>query len=230
MAGYCEALHSRGVDDPLAVTVIRWDDLSLWKGELNGSEVAFVGYWDQNSAADTGVVAPGSIPDNCEVDETEGYLTCVDDTGVLIIDVPDTWLDFDGSEWVYDGKTIGVAISASPDLEVYSWNKNMPGLFFGASDTFAQWGGVIQFLDIYTPWYRKACNYDGRFKYNDGIYQGRIDHFSNCDGAGGGNAYVLAAVPIDAPTSAIIIISVQLPPGEETTLDHILNSFYVGDM
>ena len=134
-----------------------------------------------------------------------------------------------GTEWVYDGDVIGVAISSSPDLDAFDYDKNMPGVFFGASDTFAQWGGYVQFLDVYTDWYRQACDFDGRYDYNDGLYKGKIDYYSNCDGRDGGDAYVLAAVPIDAPASAMIVLTIQLPDGFDDVLDHMLNSFYLGD-
>ena len=158
---------------------------------------------------------------NCSVSETAGYLSCIDDNGTIIIDVPDTWLDFNGADWVYDGDSIGVAISASPDLAAFDYDKNTPGVFFGASDTFAQWGGYVQFLDVYTAWYKDACHFDGRYDYNDGLYKGKVDYYSRCDGTGGGGAYVLAAVPIANPTSAMIVITIQLPAGESTTVDAV---------
>jgi serine protease Do len=236
MADYCDVLRSRNAGDTMQVTVIRWEDLSLWEGQVNGEEMTLTGYFADSStgstdSGDTGNTGDtGSLPVNCDYSDTAGYLSCIDDTGTIIIDVPDVWLDFNGSEWVYDGETIGVAISSSPDLDAFDYDKNMPGVFFGASDTFAQWGGYVQFLDVYTDWYRQACDFDGRYDYNDGLYKGKIDYYSNCDGRNGGDAYVLAAVPIGAETSAMIVLTIQLPDGYDDVLDHMLNSFYLGDM
>ena len=229
MADYCDVMRSRNAGDTMQVTVIRWSDLSLWEGEVNGTAMVLNGYFSQGTSGDTGGTDTSGMSANCSVSETAGYLSCIDDNGTIIIDVPDTWLDFNGADWVYDGDSIGVAISASPDLAAFDYDKNTPGVFFGASDTFAQWGGYVQFLDVYTAWYKDACHFDGRYDYNDGLYKGKVDYYSRCDGTGGGGAYVLAAVPIANPTSAMIVITVQLPAGEDTTIDHIWNSFYVGD-
>ena len=229
MADYCDVLRSRDVGDAMSVTVIRWSDLSLWEGQVNGTAMALTGYFDQGSSGSSDSGNTASLPANCDYSETAGYLSCIDDTATIIIDVPDVWLDMDGTEWVYDGDVIGVAISSSPDLEAFDYDKNTPGVFFGASDTFAQWGGYVQFLDVYTDWYRQACDFDGRFDYNDGLYKGKIDYYSNCDGRTGGDAYVLAAVPIAAPASAMIVLTIQLPDGFDDVLDHMLNSFYLGD-
>lgn len=229
MADYCDVLRSRNAGDTMQMTVIRWSDLSLWTGEVNGTKLALSGYFSQDSGSSGDTGASGSIPVNCDTSETAGYLSCIDDSGTIIIDVPDTWLDFNGTDWVYNGESIGAAISASSDLDAFNYDKNTPGVFFGASDTFAQWGGYVQFLDVYTEWYRDACDFDGRYDYNDGLYKGKVDYYSDCDGRGGGSAYVLAAVPISTPTAAMIVIEIQLPAGYDDVRDHLWNTFYVGD-
>lgn len=223
MKSYCELLRNHQAENPLAISVIRTVDFSLWEGQIYGNPLVSIGNFVSQAGGEV------RLSPNCEPSGTDGFLTCFDNTGTLIIDIPVDWQDFKGSAWVYGDNAVGVAITASTDLAEYSWNKNVPGLFFGASTKFAQWGGYVQFLDIYTPWYHEACVFEGREDYNDGLYRGKVDYFSNCDGIGG-NAYVLAAVPIDAPSSAMIIISIQLPSEEEDVLSHIWHSFYLGDL
>jgi hypothetical protein len=75
--------------------------------------------------------------------------------------VPETWSEFNGSEWTLDNDTIGVAISAAPSLDDFNGFYDADGVFFGASDTFAQWGGFVEFLDIYTEGYKESCQFDG---------------------------------------------------------------------
>jgi serine protease Do len=229
MADYCDVLRSRNPDDTLATEIIRWNDLSLWDGELNGNALSLVGYFDQGSSGGTEGGETSSLPANCDYSETAGYLSCIDDTATIIIDVPETWIDVNGSEWTYDDEVIGVAISAAPSLADFDAFADVPGVFFGASDTFAKWGGYVEFLDAYTQTYREICDFDGRYDYNDGLYRGKYDYYTDCGGAGGGDAFVLGAVPIEAPASAMIVIMSQLPAGEEATLDHMLSSFYLGD-
>jgi hypothetical protein len=92
-----------------------------------------------------------------------------------------------------------------------------PGLFFGASDTFAKWGGYIQFLDIYSSDYSSGCRLEGRYDYNDGYYRGKYDKFTNCGGAGGTDAYVLSAVSTADQGAYIILLLVQVPKGDTAT-------------
>jgi len=230
MADYCDVLRSRNSGDTMQLTVIRWSDLSLWSGEVNGTAIALAGYFSEDTSSSSDPTDTSGMSANCDTSDTAGFLSCIDDTGTIIIDVPETWLDFNGSKWTYDGEVIGVAISAAPNLTDFDSYYDSPGFFYGASDTFAQWGGYIQFLDVYTEVYRNGCNFDGRYDYNDSLYKGKYDYYTSCGGAGGGDAFVLSAVPIGAETSAMIVITIQLPAGEDATLEHMLNSFYVGDM
>lgn len=170
------------------------------------------------------------MPANCTASENLGYISCVDDTGSIVVDVPDYWTDVNGGQWTLDGNVIGVAISAAPSLSDFYNYWDAEGMFFGASDTFAQWGGYVQFLDIYTSDYKNGCKFDGRYDYNDGLYRGKFDYYYNCGGAGGYDAYVLSAVPIDNPTAAIIVIVVQVPKGVTEPVDQIWNTFLVGDL
>src|SRR4030066_1299311 len=99
-------------------------------------------------------------------------------------------------------------------------------MVFGASDTFAQIGGYVEFLDYYTGAYSGNCSLVGRYNYNDGVYRGKFDQYSNCGGSGGFDAYVLSAVDIVDPTSKIILIEIQIYPGDVTTVNDILATFY----
>lgn len=231
MASYCDILRSRNPGDTMAVTVIRWSDLSLLEGQLNGRALALTGYFGSapGTATSGGTT---TLPANCTTADTAGYISCTDETGSIIVEVPDTWVDYNGGQWTpfSDSGPIGVAISAAPSLSDFNSYWDSPGMFFGASDTFAQWGGYIQFLDYYTENYKSNCKLDGRYDYNDGIYRGSYDYYYNCGGTGSYDAYVLSAIPIDNPTSAIIVIIVQVPKNDTDVINHILNTFYVGKL
>ena len=170
------------------------------------------------------------MPVNCGESDNVGYMSCIDDTGSIITDVPIDWVDFNGGQWTFGGEVIGVAISAAPSLSDFNAYYDAPGMFFGASDTFAQIGGYVQFLDYFNDTYSDGCKLEGRYDYNDGIYRGKFDAYYNCGGTGGYDTYILSAVPIDNPTSAIILIIIQVPKGETDTVDAIWNTFFVGDL
>jgi hypothetical protein len=156
-----------------------------------------------------------------------GYNTCTDDTGNIQVDVPDTWMEVNGGTWTYNNQNIGVAISAAPSLSDFQQYYNSEGMFFGASDTFAQIGGYVEFLDYYTGFYSGDCTLQGRFTYNDGIYRGKYDQYSACGGSGGYDAYILCAVDIADPTSKIILVEIQVYPNDTNTILQIWKSFLV---
>jgi hypothetical protein len=172
---------------------------------------------------DSGPITPA----NCVPSSTAGYNSCADDTGNITVDVPDYWTEVDGSAWVYNGTNIGVAISAAPNLSDFNNYYSAEGMFFGASDTFAQIGGYVQFLDFYTGTYSGNCTLNGRYDYNDGIYRGKYDQYSNCGGIGGYDAYVLCAVDIANPTSKIILVEIQTTPNDINTVNQIWGTFLV---
>jgi serine protease Do len=220
MADYCDVIRSRQPDDTMSLTVIRFSDLALMEGQLNGRELEVVGYFTGEGEDAT------SSEDTPAGDVIEYY----DDTGTIYVQVPGDWTDFNGGQWTFDGEVIGVEISAAPNLDDYNNYWDAPGLFFGASDTFASIGGYVQFLDYYTSDYSAGCSLGGRYDYNDGLYKGKYDYYYNCGGPGGYDAYVLSAVDIQVPTSSIIIVLIQVPKGDEDTVNLIWNSFLVGDM
>jgi hypothetical protein len=169
------------------------------------------------------------LPGNCKISNTIGFLSCIDDTRSLTIDIPDRWLEVHSAAWVYQGEAIGATFSAAPNLASFSADKNAPGLLFASAQDYTQWGGYLQFMDAYTSLYSQACKFESRVDYNDSVFRGKLDRYTNCDDRPGGEVYVLAAVPLDEAIAALVVIVVQWPNGEEAPLDHLWNSFYIGD-
>lgn len=176
------------------------------------------------------VEAESSLPANCIDSEDAGYISCYDDTGSIVMDVPDYWIDVNGGEWEFDGEIIGLAISAAPNLADFNGYFEAEGVFFGASDTFARIGGYVEFLDYYTDIYNDDCDLLGRYDYNDGVYRGKYDQYENCGGRGGYDTYVLSAVDIDDQYAMIVLVMIQVMPGDYTTVDQIWNTFLVLDL
>jgi len=234
MKDYCDILRTNSPEDTLAIEVLRWDTQEVLDGQLNGRplEVAYT-FGSSAPPDDTGdqgsptEEAASTYPANCSASTVSGYMTCWDDTGSIQVDVPDYWTDVNGGTWTFEYQEIGVAISAAPSLSDFADYYDAEGTFFGASDTFAQIGGYVEFLDYYTEAYKGSCTLDGRFDYNDGLYRGKYDQYTDCGGAGGYDAYVLCAVDIEDPTSKIILIEVQVPPGDVDIINQISATFYV---
>ncbi len=164
---------------------------------------------------------------NCVPSTTSGYNTCMDDTGNIQVDIPDDWSDVNGGMWTYEGVDIGVAISAAPNLEDFHNSYKSEGLFFGASTSYAQYVGSIELLDIYTPAYLEACDLVGRYDYEDEIYIGNYDMYVNCGGVGGYDAYILVAKDKVDQMSKLILLELQVYPGDRSVRDQIWDTFFV---
>ena len=156
------------------------------------------------------------------------YEWVTDDFGSITVEVPSEWLDVDGSPWVDDGEVIGAGISAAASLDDFFSYWDEPGIFFGASDELAQLGGYVQLLDILRPEFMQDCDLDGRYEYEDVLYRGRYDLFTNCGGSEGALFMVLTAVPVDDPTEYLILLEVQIVTDADLeAVNRILESFEV---
>jgi len=232
MKDYCDILRTHTAEDTLAIEVLRWESQEVLKGQLNGRNLAVEYTLNQPEPTEPGAVpteTSASTSTNCEASSTSGYNTCWDDTGGIQVDVPSTWTEVNGTSWIFgdEDEEIGVALSIAPSLADFTDYYDAEGLFFGASDTFAKWGGYVEFLDYYTGAYSEDCTLVGRYNYEDAYYRGKYDRYSDCGGAGGYDAFVLSAVDIVDPTSKIILIEIQVYPDDIDTVNQIFNTFYV---
>jgi serine protease Do len=230
---YCDILRTHQPEDTLAIQVLRWDTQEVLEGQLNGRNlvVAYTFGNQEPVATEVGDPSPTevatSLPPNCEVSTTSGYVTCYDDTNSIRVDVPEYWLDVNGTSWTYDGVEIGWAISAAPSLADYEAYYDAEGLFYGASDTFAQIGGYVEFLDFYGEPYLADCDRVGRYDYNDGFYRGKYDLFTNCSGVTDYDTYLLSAVDIDDQAAMIILVIATVFSTDTASVEQIWNTFDV---
>lgn len=113
-----------------------------------------------------------------------------------------------------------MAVSAAPNLDDFLSTWDVPGVFFGAS---AQIEAPDSLLDGFD--FSGSCDYGGRNPYEDPLYAGVYDLWTNCGGQD--TLYiVLAATPEDQ--SFVILVAVQVVSDADLdALDHILNSFIV---
>jgi hypothetical protein len=118
-------------------------------------------------------------------------------------------------------------MSAAPNLSDYEQYYNAEGMFFGASDTFAQIGGYVEFLDAYAAPYKKDCTLVGRYDYNDGVYRGKYDQYTNCASTTGYDTYLLSAVDIKNTTSKIILLEITINSADTYIVNQIWGTFFV---
>ena len=210
MAEYCDILRSHDPDAPLAVEVLRSETGELFEGEINGRELE--------------LVARGAQPTDDAGDE---YVTLVDETGALSVSVPATWTDTNTSApWVVDGEEVGYQISASTDLQAWYETYDVPGMFFGASETLAERYTPETLLGEFEL--RADCTYDGREEYSDAAYTGFQDFYVACGGTDTEFA-VIAAESSDE--SRILLVQVQVVTDADLeAYDVIVATFVAGDL
>jgi serine protease Do len=220
MASYCDILRTHEATDTLSVTVIRFDDMSLMEGQVNGRELTATGYFTDASGSSA---TPGATSD---------YVTVTDDTNTIQLDIPATWTDTDGSVWESDwsGFTFTApSISATTSFDDFN-SYLAPGVFFSASDRWGQLGGFVQLLDGVRGWFEDDCKLDRsnyRVDYDDQFYEGKFDVWQNCRGTGT-NVLVLAARPKSDQTAYLILVEIHYITQEDLdSLDQILNTFQV---
>jgi serine protease Do len=221
MADYCDILRSHSPEDTLSMEVVRFATQEVLEGQLNGRELeqsfSFAQELEQEVGSGTDAVT------------YTNYNTITDDSGAITMEVPQEWSDVTGSPWNWgeEDEVVGVSVVASTNIDDFYSTYSTPGVFFGASTVLAQRYDTSTLLDQIS--FSGDCTSEGRFDYNDPLYTGLYDLYSNCGGAG--SAVInLAAVPEDG--SFIILLQVQaVSEADLDALDRILNSFQaVGDL
>lgn len=169
---------------------------------------------------DTGTATTTASSDGPEFE----YTTITDDSKTLSVRVPVDWDDVNGARWAEDGETIGVSVSASPDLDGYYDTWTTPGVFYGATATQAALYDAAGFLDQWD--YSNSCAEVERFDYDDAVFAGFYDLYSDC-GDDGNVFVVLSAAPKEVD-GILVLIQVSIPAGTSTEpFEQILASFTI---
>ena len=145
---------------------------------------------------------------------------------MLIVGVPNEWIDVDGSPW-FDDEPFAPSITVARNVDSFWADWTEPGLFFGVSEELAQLTDVQGLLEQVRDDLNldQSCELVGRFDYSDPFYAGQYDQFENC--GGDDVLYIsLAALPEDG--AFMISVQVQLLTQRDAeVLDQILDTFLV---
>lgn len=220
MSDYCDILRTHNEDDTLSIEVLRWLNQEYLEGQLNGNplEVTYVYEGD-----DTGTTAgDGTTAGNGDL------ITVYDDTGSLGIQVPSHWNEVDGSLWEADWGDIhfvAANVRAAPDIDDFANSYYATGVDFAASTDWGAIGGYVQLLDGTRYWFEDTCDIDGRYDYEDEVYEGKYDLW---DCGSDSVIVVLAARPILDPYAFLALVQIQVATDADIdAIDPILASFDV---
>ncbi|MDZ7844451.1 MAG: trypsin-like peptidase domain-containing protein [Anaerolineales bacterium] len=222
MSDYCDIIRTQGADSTLAVEVFRFPEGVELEGQINGSPLSVVSAPD--SPTDPAVNQPPTSQ------PSGGTITVSDDTGALVINVPASWNELDGRLWEADWDDlhfVAASLQAAPDLEAFKNSYSASGVDFAASRDWGAIGGYIQLLDGVEHWFTDSCIKEGRYDYEDEVYEGSYDLWECAvDEA----VVVLAARPTHDPTAFLTLVQVQIITDDDIdALESILASFDVVD-
>jgi hypothetical protein len=74
----------------------------------------------------------------------------------------------------------------------------------------------------------ECATYDGRFDYDDGVYVGLYDRWSDCGGVGA-SAVIVAAEPADGSFLTVVIAKFGIMPGDGDALDDVVIATFIVD-
>ena len=207
MADYCDILRTHDRSDTLSIEVLRFASQEVLEGQLNGRELAQkfsfaqqVESGDQGGDGGQGGTSGGRAA-------YSRYVQVADNSEALTMAIPVEWIDFNGDAWIVDDQVVGGTISAAANLQAFYETWSEPGVFFGSSRVLAQTMNEQNMLDHDANDFSGDCVYEGRSPYEDAVYKGLYDHYTNCGGEGT-TLIVLSAVPENR--GFLILLQVQI--------------------
>ncbi len=211
-ADYCDILRSRSNDDPIAVQIVRSESGEVFEGTLNADDELKLAFSFTEELS--GGVAGESVV------EYE-YTQVSDDAGILVMEVPTSWADVSGTEWIDDSRVLGNSIAAAPNLDAFYSSWETPGVFFGVSQVLyneVEPGGILDRND-----FSDDCVYDSRYDYEDAIYRGAYDVWRDCGGTST-SLVILEAYP--SGVEFVVLVQIQVVTDADLkALDRILATF-----
>lgn len=223
MSDYCDILRTHNPGDTLSIEVLRWMDQEYLSGQLNGEPLST----EFSFAEDLGgeVASGGGEGDTGSYAE---FMTVYDDTGAIGLQVPTAWSDVDGSLWDSDWGDIhfvAARVRAAPDLDNFLGYFGYSGVDFAASKDWGQIGGYVQLLDGTRHWFEDDCDLDGRYDYDDDVYEGKYDLWMCPEDS---LFLVLSSRPKNDPTAFLTLVQVSIVTDADLdALDKILRTFDV---
>ncbi len=207
---YCQVIRTQGVDATIDVTVYRPSTDQLLDGQLNGSELE--------------VTATNVLGGDQE--EVGSFVTVTDDSGAVSVSVPNTWSDVDGAGFTDNEGHSWVSVTATPDSASYSTSWGTPGVSVAA--TAASSMTVDAALGLLSSGLEAECTpLDVGEEYDDGLYTGKYNSWTDCGGTGGADYYVLTTT--DSSGSYLVAVVLQLVSDfdKSTVLQNVVGSFQV---
>ncbi|MBN2176579.1 MAG: trypsin-like peptidase domain-containing protein [Demequinaceae bacterium] len=229
LSTYCDVIRTSG-SDPIAITVVRLSTGEILEGDLGGEGgLTVVDTFDP-------VTDPGGDPGTDDPEWTDEdpyeYVSVIDDTGLIYVDLPVEWSDLVTESVDATGVGEYPAIHASIDLEAFFSDYSVPGLqllwlpgthYQNIDDRAGNDGHVLQSceLESVSP-YQFTTPYTGR------EYTGEMASYINCDGTLS-QVVILWANPTDGSEHVLYLAMVIASPRDFGALTTILETLSMSD-
>jgi serine protease Do len=165
------------------------------------------------------------VPEEEKEEESEipaGFTQIFDDSGILSVQVPDTYTDMLGNPVTTSTGVALFNVIASPDLEGYNTRWDTPGMTFGATQDFSM--PPEEYLTNALSSVGPECEDGETDVYDDGLYVGNYLWLPNCGGVG---SEFLAIVATDPDQTHLVVVQMTMVSDEDKTTnrDQILSTF-----
>ena len=146
----------------------------------------------------------------------EGYTPLIDDTGSIVVAVPDAWTDIDTVPAVNENGSPRPYIAASPDIASFLGTFDTPGVLYAA---FPFELNPLTLVDEFGI--DHGCETIEVKTYDDPIFIGVVQVGTNC-GAAGMTWNMVVATPADHSFTALVQIQTE---ADDEALQTILLTF-----
>ena len=216
MADYCDILRSHNRDDILSIEVLRFDTQEVMEGQLNGRPL------EQSFSFAQEIDDPAAGEGDGPAATYENYVGVYDDAESVYMEVPEDWNDTDGAAWEDEGDILGASLTAASSVQGFNDTYDTPGVLLLASNDLAS-SYMDELVDYFD--FSDDCVYEGRSDYEDSVYTGVYDQYTDCLGTGN-MLIILAAEPEDF-SHAVIVMGQAITSADLDALDHVLDTFNV---
>jgi hypothetical protein len=169
--------------------------------------------------------AEAPVPDEEKEDETDvapGFMYIFDDSGILSVQVPESYTDMLGESVTTSTGVPLYNVIASPDLEGYNNRWDTPGFTFGATQDFTM--APQDYLDNVLSSIAPQCDDGETDVYDDGLYVGNYLYLPNCGGVGSDFLAIAATDP--GQTHVVVVQMTMVSDVDKTTnRDQMLSTF-----
>lgn len=150
----------------------------------------------------------------------QSFVPLQDDTGMLSVEVPASWVDVDTRPFVNEDGTLRPGISAATSLAAFDDDWNAPGLVYTAFNFEPDPNVLFGRYD-----YTQFCTDGGFAPYNDGVFVGYARTFTECADVGSTNIVIVANAP--GNTVTIVLIIQVVTADDHAAYQRVLETFNI---